>query len=1265
MGKQFRWFALVVLVLISAGAAYAGVLDQGTERSLLRLQIATFDPVVDGEPPAATANLSAGNDGPYYIVQFIGPIEDMWMEQIVELGAEPLGYIPDNASVVRLAPEDLPKVREMYAVRWVGLYRSAYKIAPALATGSHSAGSLAAAESQELVLQTFPGESPANLEHWLQQQGVTINEISDTPIGVIARVLVPATFVEKLSLNPAISWIESYVEPQINNVEARRVMGVESVWQSAGLPETGLYGSGQIVAVSDSGLSVQGNLNNDFAGRLIRAYSPAEMAPHSSACRSKADWTDLNGHGTHVAGSILGNGRNSGSDPTAHQYSDSYAGIAPEARLVFMALNHDGDRGFHCVPSNGNYIAFGYENGARISSNSWGAETNGIYTYLESVIDDYLWRHPDYLVLFAAGNHGPSAHTISSGATAKNVLTVGASENYRPDFGGLSDNPDSLAQFSSRGPTEDGRVKPDLVAPGTFILSTRAEYASDHSFWESFNAYYAYMGGTSMATPLTAGSAALVREWLTALRGISEPSAALMKALLINGTVPLTNAATPNMESGWGRVDLKNTLDGHYAVFDDNVQGLRTSQVQTYTITVVGSTTQATLITGANLSNPAAIDTLRLTALPGSAQTATLQQSASPDFTITPVTGYDEPPVTASIPDADETPRDDQLPMPGNVPNIDTAAASPLPIVGSAGSALQNYPQSMVGGGDFEDPVWTDGWSQIWLGTGFPVRSSSGYGIVLRGEHSLWLGGTESDDMLSFPLSFPDEIDNVYSSYISFLLDMRNQDPTYDYFCLAITDDSGNIVGEGQDTMLYCGDEMPSGTQQIHITVNSGQRQALAGQTGYLNVLTIGDQVLPHMSAFVDDILLVIDFPSVTLESVPGSGPAGTTFLLAGSNNVPYGPVDVCVNACNSNADVLGSVYADARGDIKAYLSTTPEIPAGSYRIATNNIAGRAAQTSFSILDAQQPTLQVIPPSGAAGTAFVFGGAGFVPNDQAITILVNGTELDTTGSDVNGQIRFQLQSSSNTPPGTYTVRVSDSTGRSAAVSFEVTGIAVDESQMTVSPVAGLPGAVFTFTGSGFTANAPIGFALDGQSLGSLDANAAGGFNVQLTANAQIPPGSYILSAEQGQRRATATFRITATDGGGHEDTLSGNGIYATLVWTDPPGQAAATQTLVNNLDLRIEGPDGVNYGNGGSGPDILNNVESIRLERPVPGTYTVIVEAQRVSSIHGSQPYALVVTTAQNYNASIRGTQIDEFEEEEPTPVPSPRYRVGLPLLFN
>jgi subtilisin family serine protease len=222
------------------------------------------------------------------------------------------------------------------------------------------------------------------------------------------------------------------------------------------------------------------------------------------------------------------------------------------------------------------------------------------------------------------------ADSLSEQATAKNCITVGASENNRPhgsvpapggDFtygagwpatfpadpiksDHISNNPNGMAAFSSRGPTDDGRIKPDVVAPGTNILSVRSSATSSQGWGllptnDARRQYYMYMGGTSMATPITAGTVALIRQYLQgACR--HNPSSALVKALLIHGAQPMAGqypvpevGAVPNRDEGWGRISLEQTLFPTYPTkleFRDSASdAVGAPEVKSYTFKVVNT----------------------------------------------------------------------------------------------------------------------------------------------------------------------------------------------------------------------------------------------------------------------------------------------------------------------------------------------------------------------------------------------------------------------------------------------------------------------------------------------------------------------------------------------------------------------------------------------------------------------------------------------------------------------------------------------------
>ncbi len=303
---------------------------------------------------------------------------------------------------------------------------------------------------------------------------------------------------------------------------------------------TDLDGSGQTVAVADSGLDED---HGDFGTRVVGNYDV--IGDGSTADKHS-------GHGTHVACTVLGDG-----------FRGGYGGVAQAADLYFQAMENDNTGNFQS-PSLNNLLNTAYNAGARTHTNSWGssaASEQSKYNSETEDVDDRANYYDRYYngvegmtILFAAGNDGPDSGTVSPPATAKNVISVGNHKNRG------SGSPDSMWSGSSRGPTDDGRIKPDLVAPGAYVRSCRAQEATDTNGNTWASSYYLEYTGTSMATPNAAGAAVMVREYLEEIAQRPSPQGALVKALLVLGAQDIGSRDIPNDDEGWGRVNLRNSL---------------------------------------------------------------------------------------------------------------------------------------------------------------------------------------------------------------------------------------------------------------------------------------------------------------------------------------------------------------------------------------------------------------------------------------------------------------------------------------------------------------------------------------------------------------------------------------------------------------------------------------------------------------------------------------------------------------------------------
>ncbi|KRE30447.1 S8 family serine peptidase [Agromyces sp. Soil535] len=506
-------------------------------------------------------------------------------EAVAEAGADVEEYVSDNTYLATYRPKDIAPVSDLPFVDWAGPYAKAFKIPPTLLGPN-----VDPARPRDLAFETpHPSRAFRSVDLLLHPDVAPSDDLVSR-VARAARVNPDQVEVTSGKLRvtteqgqlPTLATIDEVREIQpvperrlFNNV-ARGILNAD-----VDVNGTTYRGDGELVAVADTGFDTGDPVNPHpaFTGRVAQLLALGRTSP------AQAD--DPHGHGTHVAGSVLGRGN-------SPSMGGAIEGTAPEAQLILQSLL-DTAGGLGGIPVDlADLFQPTYDSGARVHTNSWGATTPGLpYSPASREIDNFVWNHPDQVVCFAAGNDGidgdrdgaidPSQ--IGSEAAAKNCITVGACESVR-DFGPTyrdywpsdypsdpvgsdpqADSSDGMAAFSSRGPTREGRIKPDVIAPGTCILSTLSRNApGGDDFGVSSDPLFFFDTGTSMATPLVAGCAAVIRETLVK-NGMPTPSAALVKALLVNGADELPGqynpseaGASPNSNSGWGRVNLAGSV---------------------------------------------------------------------------------------------------------------------------------------------------------------------------------------------------------------------------------------------------------------------------------------------------------------------------------------------------------------------------------------------------------------------------------------------------------------------------------------------------------------------------------------------------------------------------------------------------------------------------------------------------------------------------------------------------------------------------------
>lgn len=544
----------------------------------------------------ASVDASTSN---YVLIQTDGPINRNQRRELVDCGVELLEYVPENSYIGGFEQDDLSRIRALPFVTWVNIYLHGFKISGDLMEGAvgegvaafAAAGAPLADDSRQVDIVLHRGVAGDQvLTQIAEAAGLDPATLAGGRNKVRARL--QRSRLQRVAQIDQVRHIEEVFEPGFSNDVAGNILRSDRVHNA----HPSYRGEGEVVAVCDSGFDRGSttDVHPAFSGRVLQLYDLGRAGRAN----------DPHGHGTHVAGSVLADGSVEG--------HGDLTGTAPAAQLVLQSVL-DSFGGLGGLPTDLNDLFDGpyAQDGARVHTNSWGTtHSSGRYTMYSEEVDEFIWAHRDLVVCFAAGNPGQDSNgngiidggSVEAPGTAKNCITVGASENDRPDQSRIwgvgswsfrypvspihddlwADDPNGMAAFSGRGPTRDGRIKPDVVAPGTSILSACSRDATSSDFWgTSPDSLYCYMGGTSMATPLVAGCVAVVREFLHKERNMERPSAALIKAMLINGAVDLlgqyvpTEAAdVPNFAEGFGRVDLERTLSmdapDHLHLYDED-----------------------------------------------------------------------------------------------------------------------------------------------------------------------------------------------------------------------------------------------------------------------------------------------------------------------------------------------------------------------------------------------------------------------------------------------------------------------------------------------------------------------------------------------------------------------------------------------------------------------------------------------------------------------------------------------------------------------
>ncbi len=420
-------------------------------------------------------------------------------------------YIYGDTSKLQNVLEGINKIKEISAIL------PSSKVSTTLSENEDALGDLSDGAPLRFNILLLKEMSKEALETYFQEAGINATIYNVSPSLKSAKIRIEAKDYEKVKNLSLIHYMDRSHSLGINAAKVSRNLKsagyghITSLWNDT----YHLNGQGMSVAVVDGGL-----VRNTHQEFMENGHSDVVLDG------SGASFAD---HATHVAGTIIADGDNAKARGVANEatlYSYTFLDSA-FADMTVKIYQHDG-----VLFSNHSY---GYSDKTKV----------GEYDSEAAKEDKAVEGNPFLNIFEAAGNDGedssyPAYGKIKGPGNAKNILTIGA----------LNINASGIANFSSNGPTIDGRIKPELCTRGESVYSTGSSSDDDY-FW---------MSGTSMATPSATGIGLLAAQAYKKVSGGYDIRHDILKACMINTAIDKGRVG-PDFDTGFGMIDAKATID--------------------------------------------------------------------------------------------------------------------------------------------------------------------------------------------------------------------------------------------------------------------------------------------------------------------------------------------------------------------------------------------------------------------------------------------------------------------------------------------------------------------------------------------------------------------------------------------------------------------------------------------------------------------------------------------------------------------------------